>query len=39
LARASNEALAQVIADHPGRFGGFALLPLPDVDAALAEID
>ena len=25
--------------DHPGRFGFFATLPLPDVDDALAEID
>ncbi|MDF2257540.1 amidohydrolase family protein [Streptantibioticus ferralitis] len=38
-ARAGNEAMGQMIADHPGRFGAFALLPLPDVDAALAEID
>jgi predicted TIM-barrel fold metal-dependent hydrolase len=27
------------VADHPGRFGWFASLPLPDVDGALAEID
>lgn len=24
---------------HPERFGYFATLPLPDVDAALAELD
>jgi 6-methylsalicylate decarboxylase len=39
VARCSNEAAAEAIRSHPGRFGGFARLPLPDVDAALAEID
>jgi predicted TIM-barrel fold metal-dependent hydrolase len=39
IARATNDALAQLIADHPGRYGAFALMPLPDVDAALREID
>ncbi|AEY85442.1 metal-dependent hydrolase [Streptomyces hygroscopicus subsp. jinggangensis 5008] len=39
VARATNEAMAQLISDHPGRYGGFALVPLPDVDAALKEID
>jgi 6-methylsalicylate decarboxylase len=38
-ARASNEALAKLIADHPSRYGAFALIPLPQVDAALREID
>ena len=39
-ARVTNEALAQLIADHPGRYGAFALVPSPgDVDAALGEID
>src|SRR5262245_38994388 len=38
LARASNELMARLASDHPGRFGGFAALPLPDVDGALAEI-
>jgi predicted TIM-barrel fold metal-dependent hydrolase len=37
LARECNEAAARVIADHPGRFGQFAVLPLPDVDGAVAE--
>jgi predicted TIM-barrel fold metal-dependent hydrolase len=37
LARRVNEAGAQAAADHPGRFGLFASLPLPDVDGALAE--
>ena len=36
--RASNEWGARACGDHPGRFGLFASLPLPDVDLALAEI-
>ena len=39
LARLVNEEAALAIRDHPTRFGGFASLPLPDVDAALAELD
>jgi 6-methylsalicylate decarboxylase len=39
LARACNDALAQLIADHPTRYGAFALIPLPQVNAALREID
>jgi 6-methylsalicylate decarboxylase len=39
LARACNDHAAQVVADHPGRFGLFACLPLPDVDGALHEIE
>jgi len=38
LAREVNEDGARVVRDHPGRFGLFASLPLPDVDGALAEI-
>ena len=38
LARSVNEFAARMIGDHRGRFGGFASLPLPDVDGALAEI-
>lgn len=38
LARACNEYGARLVQDHPTRFGVFASLPLPDVDAALAEI-
>jgi predicted TIM-barrel fold metal-dependent hydrolase len=39
LARSSNEGAAEAVRGHPDRFGGFACLPLPDVDGALAEID
>jgi predicted TIM-barrel fold metal-dependent hydrolase len=33
-----NETGARTVRDHPGRFGLFATLPLPDVDAALVEL-
>lgn len=39
FARELNEHFARVAADHPGRYGVFAVLPLPDVDGALAEIE
>ena len=38
-ARAFNEFGARVVRDHPGRFGLFATLPLPDIDASLKEIE
>lgn len=38
LARAVNDAGRRAVVDHPGRFGLFGSLPLPDVDAAMAEI-
>ena len=39
LARLCNDYAAAIRRDHPGRFGLFASLPLPDVDASLAEIE
>lgn len=38
LCRACNEYLADLVGKYPDRFGGFALLPLPDVDGTLEEI-
>ncbi|WP_320778792.1 amidohydrolase family protein [Streptomyces sp. CRN 30] len=38
LAREVNEDGAETVRAHPGRFGLFASLPLPDVDGALAEL-
>ena len=37
-AREVNEAGHRAVLDHPGRFGLFASIPLPDVDASIAEI-
>ena len=39
LARRCNEFSADLAKRHPGRFGGFAVIPLPDVDAAIKEIE
>jgi aminocarboxymuconate-semialdehyde decarboxylase len=38
LARRCNEFLADLVQTRPDRFGGFACLPLPDVDASLEEL-
>ena len=37
--RQCNEAAAKLRADHPGRFGSFAAVPMDDVDGALKEIE
>jgi predicted TIM-barrel fold metal-dependent hydrolase len=37
-ARICNDYAAQMRSDHPGRFGLFAAMPLPDIDATLKEI-
>jgi predicted TIM-barrel fold metal-dependent hydrolase len=39
VARASNEYARQLADQYPGRFGVFALLPMPHVDATLREIE
>jgi predicted TIM-barrel fold metal-dependent hydrolase len=38
LARHCNEFSADLVHGRPDRFGGFACLPLPDVDASLEEL-
>lgn len=39
LARMANEGIAEVVRGRPERFAGLATLPLPDVDAALSELE
>jgi predicted TIM-barrel fold metal-dependent hydrolase len=38
LARECNDYAARLVADHPGRFGCFAAVPLTDIDGSLQEI-
>jgi predicted TIM-barrel fold metal-dependent hydrolase len=38
VARACNDFGAKLVQDHPTRFGLFASMPMPDVDATLQEI-
>jgi predicted TIM-barrel fold metal-dependent hydrolase len=38
VARSCNEYAAQLVRDHPTRFGFFATLPLPDIEGSLSEI-
>ena len=39
LARRCNEFSAQLVSNNPDRFGFFAVLPLPDTEAALKEAE
>jgi predicted TIM-barrel fold metal-dependent hydrolase len=39
LARQVNEYTASLIERYPKRFGGFAVLPLPDIDASIRELE
>ncbi len=39
LARECNEDVAKMVSDHADRFGAFAILPLPDVEAAVREAE
>lgn len=38
-AQEANDALADVVRAHPGRYAGFAALPMQDVAAAVGELD
>jgi 6-methylsalicylate decarboxylase len=38
LARRCNELSAELVRDRPDRFGGFACLPLPDIDGSLEDL-
>lgn len=38
LTRHCNDFAAKAQADHPGRFGHFASLPLPDIEGSLREV-
>ena len=39
LVRKCNDALAEFVGDRPTRFGGMAFVPLPDVAAAVREVE
>ena len=39
ISRRTNDRYAELRRDHPGRFGAFAALPLPHLDAAQVELE
>jgi predicted TIM-barrel fold metal-dependent hydrolase len=39
ITRESNDYAKRLMIDHPGRFGMFAMLPMPHVDESLKEIE
>jgi 6-methylsalicylate decarboxylase len=39
LVRACNETMAQMVADHPGKFGAVGFVSLPDVEAACRDVE
>ena len=39
LARKINDAGAKIVSDNPKRFGLFAVLPMPDIDGSIKEIE
>ncbi|MHA2222945.1 MAG: amidohydrolase family protein [Candidatus Thorarchaeota archaeon] len=39
LVRKTNTIISEMIQGHPDRFGGFASVPLPDVDGAFEELE
>jgi len=39
FARKANEYAAKVVSDHPKRFGFFAVIPYPDADGSMKELE
>ena len=39
LCRRCNEYAAKLVADYPGRYGNMVILPLPDIEGSLKEIE